>query len=174
MLVAARPCSATASVPLLGPPTSIGDFHHGAWYYYLLAPAALSERRRLAARRRRRSSPLAGIAAVGVTWWLARSIGGPSPGSPQASLMAVSIAVDRRIDVHLEPEPHRADQLDRAGRRVACLDHGARPLVAAGRGRHGGHDAVHVLGVAFVPIVAALLVADIRRAPATPATTATC
>ena len=27
-------------VPLLGPPTSIGDFHHGALYYFLLAPAA--------------------------------------------------------------------------------------------------------------------------------------
>ena len=27
-------------VPLLGPPTSIGDVHHGALYYYLLAPAA--------------------------------------------------------------------------------------------------------------------------------------
>ena len=27
-------------VPLLGPPTSIGDVHHGAWYYYLLSPAA--------------------------------------------------------------------------------------------------------------------------------------
>ncbi len=27
-------------VPLLGPPTSIGTFHHGAAYYYLLAPAA--------------------------------------------------------------------------------------------------------------------------------------
>ena len=26
--------------PLLGPPTSIGDFHHGALYYYLLAPSA--------------------------------------------------------------------------------------------------------------------------------------
>ena len=29
------------AVPLLGPPTSIGDVHHGALYYYiLLAPAA--------------------------------------------------------------------------------------------------------------------------------------
>ena len=27
-------------IPLLGPPTSIGTFHHGAVYYYLLAPAA--------------------------------------------------------------------------------------------------------------------------------------
>ncbi len=31
---------ATTSCPLLGPPTSIGDFHHGALYYYLLAPFA--------------------------------------------------------------------------------------------------------------------------------------
>ena len=28
------------TLPLLGPPTSIGDFHHGAAYYYLLAPVA--------------------------------------------------------------------------------------------------------------------------------------
>ena len=28
------------TVPLLGPPTSIGDVHHGALYYYILAPAA--------------------------------------------------------------------------------------------------------------------------------------
>jgi hypothetical protein len=28
------------TLPLLGPPTSIGDVHHGAWYYYLLSPAA--------------------------------------------------------------------------------------------------------------------------------------
>ena len=38
-------------VPLLGPPTSIGDVHHGALYYYLLSPAALADRRGFAARR---------------------------------------------------------------------------------------------------------------------------
>ena len=27
-------------VPLVGPPTSIGDLHHGPWYYYVLSPAA--------------------------------------------------------------------------------------------------------------------------------------
>src|SRR5664279_2555248 len=27
-------------IPLVGPPTSIGDFHHGALYYFLLAPFA--------------------------------------------------------------------------------------------------------------------------------------
>ena len=30
----------SGELPLLGPPTSIGDFHHGVLYYYLLAPAA--------------------------------------------------------------------------------------------------------------------------------------
>ena len=48
--------SGTASIPLLGPPTSIGDVHHGAWYYYLLSPGGRADRRRRAARRRRSRS----------------------------------------------------------------------------------------------------------------------
>ena len=68
-------------MPLLGPPTSIGDFHHGAWYYYLLRP-----RRTLTGG----DSPLAVVAAdrarpgsprSASTWWLARSIGGPLAGA---------------------------------------------------------------------------------------------
>ena len=42
----ARARPATASSRCSGPPTSIGDFHHGVLYYYLLAPAALLSRRR--------------------------------------------------------------------------------------------------------------------------------
>ena len=81
-------------VPLLGPPTSIGDVHHGALYYYLLAPAAFLTGG---------DSPLAvvsvialaGIAAVAVTWWLARSIAGPVAGLVAGLLLAVSTsAVD--------------------------------------------------------------------------------
>ena len=81
-------------VPLLGPPTSIGDVHHGALYYYLLSPAALLTGG---------DSPLAvvalialaGIAAVLVTWWLARDIGGPVAGLVAGLAMAVSAsAVD--------------------------------------------------------------------------------
>src|SRR3712207_7894152 len=61
------------SWPLLGPPTSIGDFHHGVLYYYLLAPVAFLSG----------ADPLwvvgfialAGVAAVVVVWWLARAIG---------------------------------------------------------------------------------------------------
>ena len=81
-------------IPLLGPPTSIGDVHHGALYYYLLSPAAFLTGG---------DSPLAvtalialaGIAAVVVTWWLARSIGGPVAGLVAGLAMAVSAsAVD--------------------------------------------------------------------------------
>ena len=78
-------------VPLLGPPTSIGDVHHGAWYYYLLSPiAALTGG----------DSPLAvvaviavaGIAAVGVVWWLARSIGGPVMGPVAGAIAGLALA----------------------------------------------------------------------------------
>jgi 4-amino-4-deoxy-L-arabinose transferase-like glycosyltransferase len=75
-------------VPLLGPPTSIGAFHHGALYYWLLAPVALLSG----------SDPLAvvaaiaaaGVAAVGVVWWLARAVAGPAAGFAAGGLMAVS------------------------------------------------------------------------------------
>jgi 4-amino-4-deoxy-L-arabinose transferase-like glycosyltransferase len=78
-------------VPLLGPPTSIGDVHHGAWYYYLLSPAAFLTGG---------DSPLAvvtliavaGVAAVSVVWWLARAVGGPVAGLVAAFAMAVSAA----------------------------------------------------------------------------------
>lgn len=84
-------------VPLLGPPTSIGEVHHGAWYYYLLAPiAALTGG----------DSPLAvvtviaasGVAAVGVVWWLARSVGGPLAGAVAGFVFAISVAtIDESI-----------------------------------------------------------------------------
>lgn len=76
------------AVPLLGPPTSIGDFHHGAAYYYLLAPFAFVSG----------ADPIvvvgalaaAGTAAVGVVWWLVRSIAGPLAGAIAGLLLAVS------------------------------------------------------------------------------------
>ncbi|MEA2548830.1 MAG: hypothetical protein QOE42_1428, partial [Chloroflexota bacterium] len=75
-------------VPLLGPPTSIGDFHHGMLYYLLLAPAALVSH----------GDPVAvttwialgGVLAVAVTGWLARSIAGPLAGVLAGLLLAVS------------------------------------------------------------------------------------
>ena len=70
--------------PLVGPPTSIGDFHHGVLYYYILAPAAwLSAANPVAVTA---EIALAGVAAVAVTWWLGpvdrRADRGARGGSP--------------------------------------------------------------------------------------------
>ena len=78
-------------VPLLGPPTSIGDVHHGAWYYYLLAPVAWLTGG---------DSPTAvvaviataGLVAVAVVWWLARAIAGPVAGLVAGLALATSTA----------------------------------------------------------------------------------
>jgi 4-amino-4-deoxy-L-arabinose transferase-like glycosyltransferase len=83
-------------IPLLGPRTSIGTFHHGAAYYWLLAPAALLSG----------ADPVAvtgeialfGIAAVAGTWWLGRLVGGPLAGAAAGLLAAVSpAAIDESI-----------------------------------------------------------------------------
>ena len=77
-------------VPLLGPPTSIGTFHHGAVYYYLLAPAAfLSGADPVAVTT---EIALFGIGAVIAAWWLARLVAGPVAGLAAALLAAVSPA----------------------------------------------------------------------------------
>ncbi|MFL5679716.1 MAG: glycosyltransferase family 39 protein [Chloroflexota bacterium] len=77
-------------VPLLGPPTSIGDFHHGVLYYYLLAPAAaISGADPFAVVA---AIAAAGVAAVAVTWWVAREIGGAVAAFVAAALMTVSAA----------------------------------------------------------------------------------
>ena len=77
-------------VPLLGPRTSIGTFHHGAVYYYLLAPAAyLSGADPVAVTG---EIALFGIGAVVAVWWLARLVAGPVAGLAAGLLMAVSPA----------------------------------------------------------------------------------
>ena len=77
-------------VPLLGPRTSIGTFHHGAVYYYLLAPAAyLSGADPVVVTG---EIALFGIGAVVAVWWLARLVAGPIAGLAAGLLMAVSPA----------------------------------------------------------------------------------
>ena len=149
-------------VPLLGPPTSIGDVHHGAWYYYLLSPAALLTGG---------DSPLAvvalialaGIAAVGVVWWLARAVGGPVAGAVAGLTMALSAAAIDESTFIWNPN-------------LIALS-SAVALAAAWKAWSGGDrrwwlvaaagTAVtmqcHVLGVALLPIVAVPFIADARR-----------
>ncbi len=153
-------------IPLLGPPTSIGAFHHGALYYYLLAPAAFvsaADPTVVVA-----AIALAGIAAVAVTWWLARSISGPIAGFVAALLMALSASAIDESTFIWNPN-------------LIALS-SAVALAAAWRGRTTGRARwwllaafgllvtmqCHVLGVALFPPIVAFWVATWRVTPAGP------
>ncbi len=149
-------------VPLLGPPTSIGEVHHGAWYYYLLSPAAALTGG---------DSPLAvvavialaGIAAVGVVWWLARAVGGPVAGLVAALAMATSAAAIDESTFIWNPNLialSSATAVAAAWRAWSGGDRRWWLLAAAGT---AVTMQCHVLGVALLPIVGAPLAADARR-----------
>ncbi len=147
--------------PLLGPPTSIGDFHHGALYYYLLAPAAALSR----------ADPfwvvveiaLAGIAAVGVTWWLARSIGGSLAGAVAGLLMAVSAsAIDESTFIWNPNLIALSSAIALAGAWRAWSTGMARWWILAAVGVIVTMQC-HVLGVVLLPPVAGLALLDARR-----------
>jgi dolichyl-phosphate-mannose-protein mannosyltransferase len=149
-------------IPLLGPPTSIGDVHHGALYYYLLAPAAALTGG---------DSPLAvvllialaGIAAVLVTWWLARDVAGPVAGLVAGLGMAVSAsAVDESTFIWNPNLIALSSAIALAGAWRAWSTGRPRWWLLAGVGTAITMQC-HVLGVTMLPIVAAPLVADARR-----------
>jgi 4-amino-4-deoxy-L-arabinose transferase-like glycosyltransferase len=149
-------------VPLLGPPTSLGDVHHGALYYYLLSPAAALTGG---------DSPfavvleiaLAGIAAVGVTWWLARSIGGPLAGAIAGLAMAVSIAaIDESTFIWNPNLIALSSSIALAGAWRAWTSRRPGWWLVAALGTAVTMQC-HVLGVALLPVVGGLLFADVRR-----------
>jgi 4-amino-4-deoxy-L-arabinose transferase-like glycosyltransferase len=157
-------------IPLLGPPTSIGDFHHGVLYYYLLAPAAAltgADPLGVVA-----AIALAGVAAVGVTWWLARSIAGSVAGAVAGLLMAVSTsAVDESTFIWNPNLIALSSSIALAGAWRAWTS--GRPrwwLVAAAGAIVTMH--CHVLGSVLLPPIVALLVADVRRQRGGPGRTA--
>ena len=148
--------------PLLGPPTSIGDVHHGALYYYLLSPAALLTGG---------DSPLAvatlialaGIAAVGVTWWLARSMAGPVAGLVAGLVMATSAAAIEESTFIWNPNLIAfSSAIALAGAWRAWDARRPRWWLLAGLGTAVTMQC-HILGVVLLPVVAALFVADLRR-----------
>jgi Dolichyl-phosphate-mannose-protein mannosyltransferase len=154
-------------VPLLGPPTSIGDVHHGAWYYYLLSPAAA-----LTAG----DSPLAvvalialvGIAAVGVVWWLARAIGGPVAGAVAGLAMALSAAaIDESTFIWNPNLIALSSALALAGTWRAWMGGDRRWWLLAAFATAVTMQC-HVLGIALLPIVAVPFIADARRRPLGP------
>ena len=151
-------------IPLLGPPTSIGDVHHGALYYYLLAPAAALTGG---------DSPLAvttlialgGIAAVLVTWWLARSIAGPVAGLVAGLAMAVSAsAVEESTFIWNPNLIALSSSIALVGAWQAWSTRRPRWWLLAAAGTAVTIQA-HVLGITLLPIVGVLLVADARGRP---------
>jgi 4-amino-4-deoxy-L-arabinose transferase-like glycosyltransferase len=151
-------------VPLLGPPTSIGDVHHGAWYYYILSPAAALTGG---------DSPLAvvtliavaGIAAVGVVWWLARSIGGPVAGHVAGLVMATSAAaVDESTFIWNPNLIALSSAIALAGAWRVWSGGDRRWWLVAAVGTAVTMQC-HVLGIALLPVIAAPLIADARRRP---------
>ncbi len=149
-------------IPLLGPPTSIGDVHHGALYYFLLAPAAAVTGG---------DSPLAvvawialaGIAAVGVTWWLARSIAGPVAGFVAGLAIAVSpAAVDESTFIWNPNLIALSSAVALAGAWRAWTSRRPGWWLVAAVGTAVTMQC-HVLGVTLLPVIGALLIADLRR-----------
>ena len=148
-------------IPLLGPKTSVGEFHHGAFYYFLMAPAAAVSN----------GDPvvvtgwlaLLGIAAVALTWWLARSIAGPTAGLLAGVILALSPAAIEESTFIWNPN--------------AIPLFAVLALAAAWRGRQtrrarwwavavGAAGAVvqlHVLGLVFFVGVVALNLLELRR-----------
>ena len=160
-------------VPLLGPPTSIGDVHHGAWYYYLLSRRGLPTGG---------DSPLAVVVLIAVgrdrggrRRLVARAIdrrAGRRRRRRDWSMAAVGRR-GRRIDVHLEPEPHRAVERDRRSRpRGSAWSGGDRRWWLA-RGHRARRSRCSATSWASrcCPIVAAPFILDARRRPLGPVLT---
>ena len=147
-------------VPLLGPKTSVGDFHHGAFYYFLLAPsAALSNGEPVAVTL---FLALLGIAAVALTWWLARSIAGPLAGALAGLLLAVSPAAIEQSTFIWNPNPigfFAALALATAWRARS----GNPAWWAVALGAAGAVVQLHVLGVVFLVAIVVIALLELRR-----------
>jgi 4-amino-4-deoxy-L-arabinose transferase-like glycosyltransferase len=157
--------------PLLGPKTSVGDFHHGAFYYYLLAPAAAISN----------DDPvivtawiaLLGIGAVVLTWWLARAIGGSLAGVLAGMLLAISPAAIDESTFIWNPNPIAFFAVLSIG--AAWHAHIGVGTLSRGRvaawwalaiGSAGAVMELHVLGVVFLAAIGLLALLEVRRSSA--------
>ena len=148
-------------IPLLGPATSIGNFHHGVLYYFVLAPIALLTH----------VDPVAieafiawgGVAAVMAVGWLARAIGGPVAGLIAALLAAVSsTAVSQSIFIWNPNLILLSSALALAAAWQAWQSGSARWWVGAGAAAIATMQ-FHVLGIVLLPVVGGLMAADAVR-----------
>ena len=156
-----RALATEGEVPLLGPRTSIGTFHHGAVYYYLLAPAALLSN----------ADPVAvtgeialiGIAAVAATWWLGRLLAGSLAGLMAAVLAAVSPAgIDESTFIWNPNLIPLAAALAFGGAIRAWQAREPWWWLLSGAGAMVTMQC-HILGVVILPPLLLLFLADVRR-----------
>lgn len=151
-------------IPLVGPPTSIGDLHHGALYYFLLAPFAWisnGDPRVVVG-----AIALGGVAAVGVTWWLARSIGGPVAGLVAGLLIAVSTSAVTETTIIWNPSlVALSSSVALAGAWQAQRTGRAKWWILAAGGLVVTMQC-HVLGIVLAPPLVGRFLLDLRRSPA--------
>lgn len=152
-------------IPLLGPKTSVGEFHHGAFYYFLLAPAAAISG----------GDPVAvtafiallGIAAVALTWWLARSIGGriagPVAGLVAGTLLAVSPAAIDESTFIWNPNPIGFFAVLSLAAAWKAWTSGRAGWWALAIGAAGAVTQLHVLGLVFLTAMLAIGLLEVRR-----------
>jgi hypothetical protein len=149
------------TLPLLGPVTSFGDFHHGALWYYVLAPAAWlgnGDPTMVVA-----EIALLGSAAVGLVAALARSVAGPVAGIGAGSLMALSASAIGESTFFWNPNLvafFSALAVWSAWR--AWSSRNVRWWLLAA-GAQAASMQCHVLGVILVPPLLAWFIADARR-----------
>jgi 4-amino-4-deoxy-L-arabinose transferase-like glycosyltransferase len=154
-------------IPLLGPKTSVGDFHHGVFYYFLLAPAAAVSG----------GDPVAvatfiallGIAAVALTWWLARSIGGrvagPVAGLVAGTLLAVSPAAIEESTFIWNPNPIGFFAVLSLAAAWKAWTSGRAGWWALAIGAAGAVTQLHVLGLVFLVAMLAIGLLEVRHSP---------
>ncbi|HEX7473761.1 MAG TPA: glycosyltransferase family 39 protein [Candidatus Limnocylindrales bacterium] len=147
--------------PLVGPPTSIGDFHHGAAYYYLLAPSAwlgggdpafvVGE------------IAVLGLLAVGLVASLARSVGGMVAGIIAGLLMAISAtAIDESTFLWNPNLVAFTSALAVTAAWRAWTTRRARWWLLAAAAQAATMQC-HVLGFVLLPPLIVWLIADARR-----------
>ena len=152
-------------VPLLGPKTSVGEFHHGAFYYFLLAPsAAISGGDPVAVTL---FIALLGIAAVALTWWLGRSIGGrvggPVAGLVAGTLLAVSPGAIEESTFIWNPNPIGFFAVLSLAAAWKAWRSGRAGWWALAIAAAGAVTQLHVLGVVFLVAMLGLGLVELRR-----------
>jgi hypothetical protein len=147
-------------LPLVGPTVWFADVHHGALYNYLLAPAAAMSSGDVVAVTV--FIALLGIAAVGLTWWVGRAIGGPLAGFLAGLLLAVSPAAIESSTFIWNPNPIPVFSVAAIAASWRAHQGGHWAWWAVAMGAAGAVAQLHLLGMIFLVAIVALCLIEAR------------